>query len=183
LRMCGKKPQYYYFRTRTEFIELLKEFQDSSYRYLHLSCHASPTIIHTTYDKLKLADFSGLIAPHLKNRRLFVSACEIGNEIAAACLFGACNGLYSFAAPAEKIRFDHAAAIWASFYVRTSDLHVIKEKKLKSGKTSKINTLNIKDINDTLEKLCNLFDVAFYSAWFDPSPKFKKVVDKQIQKK
>ncbi|WP_221028915.1 hypothetical protein [Actomonas aquatica] len=180
LRMCGKAPVYYYFRTKLEFIELLKEFQKSSYRYLHLSCHASPTEIYTTYETIPLSEFCSILGSHLKNRRFFMSACEIGNNIASTAMFGTSKGMYSFAAPAEKIRFDHAAALWSAFYVRTGDLHVEKKKKRSNGDVTKIVSLNIQAINETLQKLCDLFGVSFYSAWYDPRADQQKVVDISI---
>ena len=39
LKLGGKRPKYYYFRTRRELVEILKIFGRSRYRYLHLSCH------------------------------------------------------------------------------------------------------------------------------------------------
>ena len=39
LKMCGKKPLYYYIRTKAELAMLAEEFEASGYRYLHLSCH------------------------------------------------------------------------------------------------------------------------------------------------
>lgn len=47
LRLSGKEPIYFYIRTRRELDEVLDFFEDSSYRYLHLSCHGSANSMET----------------------------------------------------------------------------------------------------------------------------------------
>lgn len=48
LRLQGKKPIYYYFRTQTELIRFAEIFRNSGYRYLHLSCHGNETHLQYT---------------------------------------------------------------------------------------------------------------------------------------
>src|SRR4051794_9671160 len=52
LALSGKQCEYYYIRTRREFEEMLKQFANSGYRYLHLSCHGSSRALQTTYDAI-----------------------------------------------------------------------------------------------------------------------------------
>ncbi len=39
LHLGGKKPLYYYIRTKRELTEVLRIFKASGYRYLHFSYH------------------------------------------------------------------------------------------------------------------------------------------------
>src|SRR4051812_7684564 len=52
LRMCGKSPEYFYFRTSAELVALAELFEKSKSRYLHISCHGTATEIETTLDRI-----------------------------------------------------------------------------------------------------------------------------------
>jgi hypothetical protein len=94
---------------------LIEEFKDSSFRYLHLSCHGSKNSISLTLDHLPFEDFVPIIAPYLKQRRLFFSACSVVNPLLAEDLMKQ-SGCYSIIGPCRKINFDDALMMWASFY-------------------------------------------------------------------
>ena len=123
LRMCGKKPMYYYIRTRAELEHIAVEFEASSYRYLHISCHGGETSLETTLDSISYQEFSGIFANRLAGRRLFVSACSAGNEMFAELVGSKNEEVISVAAPSQDIRFDHAVAFWSAFYVKTFSLN------------------------------------------------------------
>ncbi|MES1940075.1 hypothetical protein T5B8_07518 [Salinisphaera sp. T5B8] len=157
LRMCGKNPVYYYCRTKAELELLLLMYRESGYRYLHLSCHGGPASLETTLDSIQYAEFAEMLDGLLKNRRLFVSACEAGNELFSTVVSARNKGMYSIAAPRTPIRFDHAVALWSAFYVRIFSL----------GETA----MRRKGINNELKKLCGLFEVelhlSYYNAKYD----------------
>lgn len=119
LRMCGKRPLYYYIRTRAELELMAQLFYVSNYRYLHISCHGGKSSLSTTLDVIDYDEFATIFAGRLKNRRLFVSACSAGNAKFAKQVRGQNPGIISVAAPAKDIQFDHAVAFWSSFYVKT----------------------------------------------------------------
>ena len=155
LKMCGKDPEYYYIRTRKELEEVAIIFRKSGYRYLHLSCHADESNICLTYDDLTYAEFAEIFKGHLRNRRLFVSACEVGNEIFSTIIAGKGNkGMYSIAAPKIKIAFDKAVALWCAFYVQ-----VFSEKE---------HAMNSTRIKYALIPLCHLFNVPFLCSIYVP---------------
>jgi len=147
LKMCGKHPEYFYFRTEQELEELVKEFRRSGYRFLHLSCHGSDTEIFTTYGSMTYGRFSQIFAGHLQNRRLFVSACEVGNELFGTAVGSSNKGMYSIASPCVKIEFDKAVALWSALYVH---MFSVNEHHVK-----------VKDIDLALDSLCRLFDTPF----------------------
>lgn len=118
LRMCGKEPLYYYIRTKAELELMAKRFEDSGYRYLHISCHSDGKTLETTLDSVNYEEFSEIFQGKLKNRRLFVSACGAGNEFFAELIVKKNQEVISIAAPSTDIRFDHAVAFWSSFYVK-----------------------------------------------------------------
>ena len=119
LRMCGKRPLYYYIRTRAELELMAQLFYVSNYRYLHISCHGGKSSLATTLDVVSYEEFATIFAKRLRNRRLFVSACSAGNAKFAKQVRSQNQGIISVAAPAKDIQFDHAVAFWSSFYVKT----------------------------------------------------------------
>jgi hypothetical protein len=155
LRLAGKQPHYYYFRTRAELPNLLALFKQSDYRFLHVSCHASMDAVATTTEQMSYADFASELAGFLPLRRAFFSACELGNELFSTVLASKNKGMHSIAAPAEKIYFDHAAAIWTAFYVSVFAHN--------AGK------MNGADIKQRIETLCTLFPVDFHVSTYHPA--------------
>jgi hypothetical protein len=123
LKMCGKNPLYYYIRTRAELELMAKEFEDSGYRYLHISCHGGPKSLELTLDSVSYQEFAQIFRRRLSNRRLFVSACSAGNDRFAQAVSAKNKDLKSIAAPSNDIQFDHAVAFWSSFYVKTFSLN------------------------------------------------------------
>lgn len=154
LRLSGKNPKYFYFQSKDELPYLLELFKLSKYRYLHVSCHASSNVISTTNENLTYAEFASIFKGFLKLRRIFFSACELGNELFTECLAATNKGVHSVVAPAEEIDFDHAAAIWAAFYVSV----FARNSKAMSGK----------DIRLRIEILCKLFPVDFHVSIYQP---------------
>ena len=123
LRLSGKESAYYYIRTRRELEQIARVFSKSGFRYLHLSCHGSPTTMATTFDPLCFAELGQILRPHLNRRRVFVSACEMANRLLATELIKG-SGCSSVIGPAESVLFSDAALLWSSFYhltFRTND--------------------------------------------------------------
>lgn len=116
LYLAGKtKTKYIYIRTKRELKNFVKVFGESRYRYLHLSCHANSQAMYTTFDEVNFCELGAMLRPWIRNRRVFVSACEMANsQLAGEVLRG--TGCYSLIGPARDIRFDDAAAFWVSFY-------------------------------------------------------------------
>ncbi|OHV67157.1 hypothetical protein LCM4577_26760 [Mesorhizobium sp. LCM 4577] len=116
LHLSGKKrTKYFYIRTKRELEEIIDIFEDSNYRYLHLSCHADKAGIATTFDDISYAELGEMLRPCLEDRRVFVSACQMANDVCAKALLKN-TGCYSLVGPVKKINFDDAAAFWITFY-------------------------------------------------------------------
>jgi hypothetical protein len=116
LKLSGKKEtKYFYIRTERELDEIVDIFDESDYRYLHLSCHASKSGMTTTFDPIPYKKLGEMLAPCISKRRVFGSACEMANDkLADALLFD--TECYSVLGPARSIGFDDAAAFWVAFY-------------------------------------------------------------------
>jgi len=153
LVMSGKSPKYFYFQEVSELPHLLELFKQSNYRFLHFSCHAALDKVMTEYDAISYVEFSKLLAGYLKLRRAFFSACELGNELFTTILASRNKGMHSIAAPAEKIQFDHAAAIWSSFYV--------------SAFSANSSGMKHSDIVSRLNVLCTLFPVNMHFSGYN----------------
>ena len=157
LHLGGKESQYYYIRTKRELEEVLEFFNESDYRYLHISCHGSESAIYTTLDTLTFPELCELLIPYLKKRRLFISACSSVNDNLAREIIPP-SECYSLIGPKEDIYFHDAAIIWASFY------HLMFKESPKAMKR--------KDILPTLRKMVNTFGIPLN--YFSISRKSKK---------
>ena len=149
LRLSGKKPIYYYVRTKQELVELMHLFQASKYRYLHLSCHGDMDSIETTLDIIDFKELGTILNPYMHGRRLFVSSCEVVNPDLAKAIITPSDCL-SIAGPTETIPFSDAAILWASFYKIAFDW--------------KAKGMTTEDITLILDNLATLFyvPVAYY---------------------
>lgn len=115
LKMSLKAPIYRYVRTKAELEHFIDEFEDSNYRYLHISCHGSATGVSTTLDELTISEFAAMVGPALDGKRLFLSTCKASNASMAEAVFNE-GGCTSLAGPASKINFDDSVVLWTSFY-------------------------------------------------------------------
>jgi hypothetical protein len=115
LRMSDVPVHYSYVRTSDEMEAFFKEFGASDFRYLHISCHGSKDAFHASTEDIPTEVFAGMLAPHLRGRRLFLSACLAGNSKFAKALIPS-TGCLSILAPEDSIRFDDAAIFWTTFY-------------------------------------------------------------------
>jgi hypothetical protein len=115
LRLSEKETEYRYLRTKQEFRKVLKQFQRSNKRYLHISCHGNEQELWTTLDPIPFGELAEMLAPYLKGRRLFISACAATNKYLAQQVMSKSECL-SIIGPAGDISFGDAAIMWASFY-------------------------------------------------------------------
>ena len=142
LKLSGKSPRYVYIRTKRELIHFLEDFQESGYRYLHLSCHGNSRAIGTTFDTVSFQELGDLLRPYLQDKRLFISACSVVNDqFRKAVMTG--SGCLSTIGPSKDVHFDQAAIFWASFYYLMFDTDTRRMKR--------------DDILPTVKKLARLF--------------------------
>lgn len=115
LKMSLKNPIYRYVRTKLELQHFVDEFEDSDYRYLHISCHGSKNGISTTLDNLSIDEFADIVGPALDGKRLFLSTCQASTSRMAQAVFekGGCTSLVG---PVNRINFDDSVVLWTSFY-------------------------------------------------------------------
>src|SRR5438552_2945088 len=115
LALSGKRCEYYYIRTEKELRRILHKFTATRHRYLHISCHAGDGSVATTLDNIPMHDFARIVRPHLKGRRLFLSACSLANSGLADLLMPA-SGCFSMLGPARDVYVNDATILWASLY-------------------------------------------------------------------
>lgn len=144
LKLLGKDPIYYYVRSIKELKLLAPIFRKTGYRYLHISCHGNDEALFTTFDEVKFQEFASIFN-ELGNRRVFISGCELGNNLFAEILFGKNGGMYSIAAPTEKVGFHQMLPFWSAFYYLMESV---------SGESMKIAAMR-----QALQYCSNLFNV------------------------
>lgn len=133
LRLAGRQVKYYYVRTRKEFEEILDKFEDSEFRYLHLSCHASANGIALTLDNLSINELAQLLRPIIGKRRVFLSACQLATQKLATALMRGTE-CHSVIGPSHKIDVDETALFWASVY------HIMFRNEAESMKRNDLHT-------------------------------------------
>lgn len=151
LRLHRKKPEHRYVRTREEFSEAVSSFGKSRYRYLHISAHGDKDGICTTNaENIDYPELADLLQPHLKDKRLFLSSCQVVHEKMAAKLIPTTRCL-SVIGPTKKIRFSDAAVVWAAIY------HLMFRKDPKR--------MGNDDLKTHLSQVCELFaaELKFFS--------------------
>ena len=154
LRLAGKKPIYYYVRTKQELVAVLDLFERSQYRYLHLSCHGDDESIATTLDEdIEFRELGEIMNPHLKGRRLFVSSCDVVNDQLAETLMS--SGCLSITGPTQEVCFAEAAILWTSFY----HLAFLRSENRWKGK----------DLRLILRELAPLLSMELAYYWIDSS--------------
>jgi hypothetical protein len=62
LRMMDKEPLYYYIRTKQELRAMAREFEQSRYRYLHISCHGAPDKFDLSLDAVTFGTFARIFS-------------------------------------------------------------------------------------------------------------------------
>ena len=116
LKLHGKSPKYRYVRTREQFESAALQFGKSRYRYLHISAHAeSERMCTTNQDEVDYDELAEILNPHLRGRRLFLSACSMAHEDLAKEIIP-CSGCCSVIGPNEDILFSDAAILWSAIY-------------------------------------------------------------------
>lgn len=133
LRMSLKNPLYRYVRTKVELQHFVDEFEDSGYRYLHISCHGSKTGISTTLEDLTIDEFADIVGPVLDGKRLFLSTCQASTSKMAEAVFSK-GGCTSLAGPVNRINFDDSVVLWTSFYhlMFKADAKRMKREQIKA---------------------------------------------------
>jgi hypothetical protein len=141
LTLSGSKAKYTYLRTKKELEQVVDQFEESRYRYLHVSCHGNKNGISLTLDDMSFDDLGKVLAPCLDNRRVFFSSCEVMNERLAKALLTK-TGCNSVIGPHKSINFDRAAIYWASFYhlMLRDEATAMKRDRLKAH-TASLQTL------------------------------------------
>jgi hypothetical protein len=111
---------YKYAHTKQDFVAFIKEFEESDYRYLHISCHADKSGFEIDGGEMTNEEISVILNKSLNDKRLFLSACEGANRDLASRIITN-NKAYSLIGTPISLRFDKSILFWSSFY------HLINE--------------------------------------------------------
>jgi hypothetical protein len=145
LRLAGRKVRYVYIRTRKEFQEVIDQFKDSEFRYLHISCHANKHGIALTLDELSIGELAEILRPVIDKRRIFLSACKLASPGLATALMKDTD-CYSVIGPSEVIDVDESALFWASVYhiMFRNEARSMKHKELQASVSKASSLFGIK---------------------------------------
>ncbi|MEH6988357.1 hypothetical protein [Cytobacillus firmus] len=144
LEMLDIDVKYFYIRTKAELKLMVEKFEESDYKYLHLSCHGNEEEVVTTLDEhIPYKELSDMFEYSGGNTRVFLSSCSALNGNFAE------SGLYeskflSITGPLNDINFSDSVVFWTSFY------HLM----FRSG-SKKMDNIHFRTV---LEQLSDTFD-------------------------
>ena len=115
LDLCGIPNEYIYIRTFRELEHAMDLFKQSNFGFLHISCHGNEDGICLTLEDVRFDELGKIMGPHLKYRRLFLSACK-ASCFSLAEQFIPRHHCYSVMGPTDTIDYDKAAIFWSSYY-------------------------------------------------------------------
>jgi hypothetical protein len=136
---------YEWIDSKAHLKKVLKDFRESKFRYLYISCHANAKGIEINGEFILNAEFQQLLGP-IPDKRVFTSACKGSNDELANLLIGKSKALSLIGSP-EDLDFDKGAVFWPAFFYL---MKATDEKKMVR-----------EEIRNTIKKLVDLFDVPF----------------------
>lgn len=155
LKLSKIPSKYKWVESKDDLKKQLKLFNNSRYRYLHLSCHADKDGIEINGTFIDNEEFRVLTLNYLQGKRVFLSACEGANLPLASKLIVK-NKAISLIGTPTNLRFDKSVLFWPSFY------HAMNEIDNASMRTE--------DIKEILKKCVGLFEIPinYYSKRANP---------------
>jgi hypothetical protein len=115
LDLCDIPNKYFYIRTSLELEKIIKIFERSEFKYLHIACHGNEKELCFTYENVSFDQLDIFIGPYLRHRRLFLSACQVA-RFELARYFVPKYHCFSVIGSPDNIDYDKAAVFWSSFY-------------------------------------------------------------------
>jgi hypothetical protein len=154
LTLLGISTEYRYIRTLKELREMGRQYEDTRFRYLHLSMHGVTSNgepvskVALTLDQITYKTLHNAIKNKRTNdkRRLFLSACHVLDAIAEEFKPEE-DSFISIVAPSTKIKTSVAPLVWATFYY---EMFRIDKKSMTN-----------KDIRHELDRICGFFNANF----------------------
>ena len=147
LNVCEMPCKHEAVDSIVEFETAINNFEQSNFRYLHLSCHANEKAIELVngglvpYEQLSL-----LLKGKINCKRVFMSACKAGNlDLAQRLIIE--NDSYSVIGSPISKDFDDFLLFWASLY------------KLINRKEENIDRMDKKTLIANIKKCSDLFSV------------------------
>jgi hypothetical protein len=135
---------YHKVQSKEDFIESIRRFKKSEFRYLHISCHSDKNGIEIDGEEITNKELIRIFKNKIIGRRLFLSACQGSNKKMATVVLTKCGGQSLIGTPTD-LHFDKAALFWPSFY------HVINNIDKKG--------MNKRSISSALKKCVELFEI------------------------
>lgn len=124
LRMQGIFADYYEITTKEQLAEVLEYASQESIKYVHISAHGCDEGFDLTKesDFINWSDFDKIAWPHIKNKCLVFSSCDVGKGVRA--IFNKhktlCNAVI---APVRKILWSEGIVAYSVFYHQAAKIH------------------------------------------------------------
>lgn len=163
LRRIGKNPIYMVVKNKDELINALEIFKLSNYKYIHFSCHGTETSITLSESgDLSYKDFALLSLGCFNSKRVFFSACLLGNDRFSNEIAFNNTGIQSIIAPINEIHEGYAFAMWTSFYTA-----LFMPKKASPSTVTETVNISFHDLIRLLGKILAIFGEPIHCSYHE----------------
>ena len=152
LRSTGKNPIFMTVMDSDSYRHALLIFKASHYRYLHIICHGNASFVSfhrpsssSPTESISYYDFSNCFPCAMEGIRVFIAACELGNQNFSNTLMQSKRYIYSIVAPEEVILATQALYVWTTFY---NQLFSFEGSSMKSCEMLKYLWKSVKTFNN-----------------------------------
>ena len=120
LQLLGEAPIYRYVLNLSDLRKALCEFEESRFRFLHISCHGGPTKVYLAANPCgeSYIEFAKCFSSKAALSRVTFSACKLGNRSFFKEFYKWNKGVQSLAAPMNDLLFQSSSLYWATYYTK-----------------------------------------------------------------
>jgi len=120
LQLIGEESVYRYVLNVSDLRNALCEFDESEFRFLHVSCHGDSAKAYLAANPAgeTYEEFSKCFSSKVALTRVTFAACKLGNKsfFEEFCRWN--KGVQSLAAPMNDLPFQRSSLYWATYYTK-----------------------------------------------------------------
>lgn len=172
LLKMGKKPIFVGVKNKDELKRALEMFKVSNYRYLHISCHGSDhTLSLSESGELSYTEFAQMSNGCFNDKRLFLSACELGNPSFSNEVAMNNTAIQSIVAPIKKLSSFISESIWCAFYtsIFKPEISIVEVGEVSKEQFKETRNLSFSKIKRALGFVIALYNEGLHISYHETS--------------
>ena len=167
----GKRPIFISVKNKKELKQALEIFKLSNYRYLHLSCHGSDHSLALADEVLSYKEFAQMSAGCFNDKRLFLSVCELGNEVFSNEVAMHNTAIQSIVAPMKKLSSFISESLWCAFYtsIFKPEISITEDSEIAREHFKEIKNISFTTIKRALGFVIVLYNEGLHISYHETS--------------